>query len=899
MNRASLALAAVPRWARIPPVTASKWLFGVLFGVLFALFVLLTTSFLTLKSTIDAVYNAASGSMAWVVAPLERDFSQYQLALLTSLRLAEQSGTAPDSTKVMTEFDIYYGRVDTVIAAMSNIGPNPELQVLLALLAKSKEVLASQIDALTALDASNLQRLLEETQKTEKLVSEVTLRALQNVVAHVMQKRADSTFLLWRSAGLVVLLLSLLLVAGGLLTWLWTQMKQRAQTQEQLADRMRQIINAALDGVIVADWEGRSLQMNPSALATFGYEASDLRALRITDLVGPLAGLSAAMARGSTALMTEPALPLTKDRSVVEARRANGDGFQAEVSVVADLDSNGVGLLVCFVRDISERVRADIALRQARDQAEKDARTKARFLAVMSHEMRTPLHGVIAALDLIAGADGTSERHRLLKIARECSQTALEQIDDVLELTRNEVGHEELTRYVPAAIAQQITEQIQPLAAERGNKIEVVVQGDATGLELIGQPHKYRRVLYNLVGNAVKFTSNGSVTIRVLAELQPDGGVKLQTEVQDSGIGIAPEDHDRIFLDFEMLDTSDRRAAQGTGLGLAIARRAVREMGGDITVSSQRGEGSVFAFSLLQRKASALAMAANAGSDQPGDATSLLSRNRAEALSMLVVDDNEVNLLLLAEMARRLGFDVDMAADGMTAISRANAKAYDLVLMDISMPGMDGIETTRRIRLNTRSARALIIAVSALVMPEDLPRLAEVGIDEVFLKPIGLETLSRRLNESLRKWQKPEAVSSPVDSLEDALSLMGRETVIRLAGAVLSDAEAATDLWQLAIVQGGASEPLVAALHRASGSAAVLGCASLAQALRDAEHHLRTDGDLPAAALLAKARTGTGHLITLLEQLRGLPPDPKCMTAACGPANRAARLYRVAFDRTQ
>ncbi len=869
MSRASLALAAVQRSARISPVTVSKWLFGVLFGVLFALFVLLTTSFLTLKSTIDAVYNAASGSLAWVVAPLERDFSQYQFALLTSLRLAEQSGTAPDSTKVMTKFDIYYGRVDTVIAAMSNIRPNPELQVQLALLAKSKEDLASQIDALTALDASNLQRLLEETQKTEKLVREVTLSALQNVVANVMQKRADSTFLLWRSAGLVVLLLSLLLVAGGLLTWLWTKMKQRAQTQEQLADRMRQIINAALDGVIVADWEGRSLKMNPSALATFGYEASDLRALRITDLVGPLAGFSAAIARGSTALMTESALPLTKDRRVVEARRANGDGFQAEVSVVSDLDSNGVGLLVCFVRDISERVRADIALRQARDQAEKDARTKARFLAVMSHEMRTPLHGVIASLDLIACADGSSEDHRLLKIARECSQTALEQIDDVLELTRNDdAGHEELARYVPAAIAQQITEQIQPLAAERGNKIEVVVQGDAAGLELIGQPHKYRRALYNLVGNAVKFTINGSVTIRVLAELQPDGGVKLQTEVQDSGIGIAPEDHARIFLDFEMLDTSDRPAAQGTGLGLPIARRAVREMGGDITVTSQRGEGSVFAFSLLQRKASALAMAANAGSDQPSDATSLLSRNRAEALSMLVVDDNEVNLLLLAEMARRLGFAVDMAADGMTAITQANAKAYDLVLMDISMPGIDGIETTRRIRLNTRSARALIIAVSALVMPEDLPRLAEVGIDEVFLKPIGLETLSRRLNESLRKWQKPEAASSPVDSLEDALSLMGRETVIRLAGAVLSDAEAATDLWQRAIVQGGELAPLVAALHRASGSAAVLGCASLARALRDAEHHLRTDGDLPAAALLAKARTGAGHLITLLEQLR-------------------------------
>ncbi len=249
--------------------------------------------------------------------------------------------------------------------------------------------------------------------------------------------------------------------------------------------------------------------------------------------------------------------------------------------------------------------------------------------------------------------------------------------------------------------------------------------------------------------------------------------------------------------------------------------------------------------------------------------------NLGEALSMLVVDDNEVNLLLLAEMARRLGFDVDMAADGMTAISRANAKAYDLVLMDISMPGMDGIEATRRIRLNTRSAGALIIAVSALVMPEDLLRIAEVGIDEVFLKPIGLETLSKRLNESLRKWQKPEAVSSPVDSLEDALSLMGRETVIRLAGAVLSDAEAATDLWQIAIVQGGELAPLGAALHRASGSAAVLGCASLAQALHGAEHHLRTEGDLPAAALLAQARTGAGHLIKLLDQLRLAPPDPK------------------------
>ncbi len=580
MNRASLALAAVQRWAQISPVTASKALFGLLLGVLFALFVLLATSFLTLKSNIDVVYNAASGSLAWIVTPLERDFSHYQFALLTSLRLAEQSGTAPDSRNVRTEFDIYYGRVDTVIAAMSNIRITPELQVQLSLLAKSKEVAASRIDATTTLDASDLQRLLEQTQETEKLVRGVTLNALQSVVANVMQKRAASISLLWRSAGLVALLLSLLLGAGGLLTRLWMQMKQRAQTQEHLADRMRQIIDADLDGVIVADWEGRSLKMNPSALATFGYEASELGTLRITDLIGPLAGLSAAMAPGSTARKTEPVPPLTKGRRVIEARRANGDRFQAEVSVVTDVDSNGVGLVVCFLGDITERVRADIALRQARDQAEKDARTKARFLAVMSHEMRTPLHGVIASLDLMADLSDINECHRLLKIARECSQTALEQIDDVLELTRNEVSREVSARFVPADIAQQIVGQIQPLAAERGNKIEVVVQGDATGLELIGHPHKYRRVLYNLVGNAVKFTSNGTVTIRVLSELQPDGGVKLQTEVQDSGIGIAPEDQGRIFLDFEMLDASDHRDAQGTGLGLPIARRAVREMGG-------------------------------------------------------------------------------------------------------------------------------------------------------------------------------------------------------------------------------------------------------------------------------------------------------------------------------
>ena len=254
---------------------------------------------------------------------------------------------------------------------------------------------------------------------------------------------------------------------------------------------------------------------------------------------------------------------------------------------------------IYFVRDLTEQDAAEIELRAARDQARMDASAKDRFIAVMSHEMRTPLTGVIAALDLLDVESDPDERSFLIRTARSCSITSLEQIEDVLELARIGSDTETAQLMDPVVIAREVADQMKPLADRRGNRIEINADRLPEALKLCGLPQTYRRALSNLVGNSVKFTQDGLIRIEIAMIDLAGADVLLRTTVQDNGVGISPADQGRIFDEFEVAhDTKDSTPPGGSGLGLAIVKSGVQRMGGTIMIDSTPNQGSTFWFEI-------------------------------------------------------------------------------------------------------------------------------------------------------------------------------------------------------------------------------------------------------------------------------------------------------------
>lgn len=254
----------------------------------------------------------------------------------------------------------------------------------------------------------------------------------------------------------------------------------------------------------------------------------------------------------------------------MDARRPDGSDFQAEISIAADTDFDGKPILIGFIRDISDLVVAENKLREARDDAERHADAKTMFLATMSHEMRTPLHGITASLELIGADRLTPEDRDLLRTALACSDRALEQVNNVLDITRLGECSDEGETFNPAMIARNIAGSLSPLARKRGNLLELQITGAGAEATYMGSPRAFSQALYNLVGNALKFTSAGRVDLELaFVDADKETG-KVTVRVVDNGPGIAAEDHERIFQEFETGRPGELFGPQGTGLGLSI-----------------------------------------------------------------------------------------------------------------------------------------------------------------------------------------------------------------------------------------------------------------------------------------------------------------------------------------
>ncbi len=514
-------------------------------------------------------------------------------------------------------------------------------------------------------------------------------------------------------------------VATGALI-VWALFRYRLQGIVPVA--ARSVVESMGDGVIVLDIDGRVAQLNPAVENLLGCSKEQLLGRRASD-----------------ALLSYPELIEYCEKSgelAGDVSLESGDGHRVCAASGRDVTRKNrrIGRVITL-HDVTAERQASEQLREARVAAEAAAIAKSRFLANMSHEIRTPMNGVVGAAELLLDSDLNEEQMELVRTTQESAHCLLSILNDILDFSKIDAGKLELDQ-IPFDLRRamdQIVRLMWPLAVKKGLDLRFRMAPEAPRV-IVGDPTRLRQVFLNLIGNALKFTSAGWVAIGIdLLSTDPDQ-VRLAMTVEDTGVGIAAERIGALFQEFTQADSSVTRNFGGTGLGLAISQRLVNKMGGTIRVESTLGQGSKFTVELPVRPGEVHEVA--------NSPATLAGIDPFPGCRVLLVEDNLVNQKIGLKLLEKLGCRVEVGNNGREAIRLAGAAEYDIILMDLHMPVLDGFEAAREIR--RLGIGTPIVALTASVLDETRKACKEAGMDSFITKPIRLEEIA----SVLKTWHK-------------------------------------------------------------------------------------------------------------------------------------------------
>ncbi|WP_379139546.1 PAS domain S-box protein [Paenibacillus sp. sgz500992] len=508
-----------------------------------------------------------------------------------------------------------------------------------------------------------------------------------------------------------------------------TKQKESEQRLQESVERYTSLKKYNHDTVISFGLDGRIINANSMAEKITGYSIeADLIGMELSSLIGH---------ENVQKILKRALYDDSVEQHINALRTKSGQIVEVLTSIAPIYVSNqNIGFyLIC--KDISEQRQ----LLLAKEAAESTNRAKSEFLAMMSHEIRTPMNGVVGMTDILLETTNLDEEQRgYVEIIRKSGETLLNIINDILDLSKIEAGRTELQEdsFDLRKCIKDSFAVISMKADQKQIELSSTINHDVPDY-IYGDRDRLKQVLLNLLGNSVKFTSKGSISVKV--KLLKEDPTKLAFTVTDTGIGIDPMRLNDIFEPFAQIDSFMTRNHEGTGLGLAISRRIIDMMGGEIYAESDGKSGSSFSFTIKPKKTAAV----------PAQESSLYKHPNTREINILLAEDNYINQLVLTKTLEKIGHRITTVTNGIDAVEAANKEKFDLILMDLHMPIMNGFDAVKLIREEHKENCPPIIAVTANALKGDREKCLAAGMDEYVSKPIKREVILKLINELVNR----------------------------------------------------------------------------------------------------------------------------------------------------
>ena len=573
-------------------------------------------------------------------------------------------------------------------------------------------------DSLQSMQSAESFKMLELQHEQERLKSQNAYLTSQNEL-QAMEKEVES-WVLWTTIGIIVLL-SIILAS-----FIYQFYRQREMTNYLIEseDKFKTLANAPFTGILIHE-DGKIIEVNKELARMTGYEEDEFIGISLETII-----------RRDSVRSEENAGAGAK-RFMLECK----DGAEIHVeSYDRDVELNGKTVRIVALRDVTEQEKARETIVRAKEEAEASTRAKSEFLANMSHEIRTPMNGIIGAIDLLKSQKLNDNQFELVEVIDVSTRDLLQTINDILDLSKIEANHVKLDSEVFSLVEtlQTIYKLFSFRAAEK--ELEFVLDTKDIQCDYVeGDQLRVKQIISNLVNNAIKFTPQGKIETTVVSHDLKDGRALISITVRDTGIGIPREQQATIFDKFTQVDSSTKRSFGGSGLGLAIVKNLSRLMGGGVRLESEVGSGSSFTVELELKKA------------QPPKVADIDEKNEeSRSLKILLVEDNPLNQKVGGMVLTRLGHQYELAQDGAEAVRLYRSGNYDIILMDIQMPVMNGIDATKAIR-KIEKERGLketaIIALTASIMKSEKETYLKAGMNDAMGKPFRIESMKEIISQ--------------------------------------------------------------------------------------------------------------------------------------------------------